>query len=350
VDAPAEQRTLKRLLALLEAPGRAAELAPRDGDGDGGAALAIARHHRLTPLLGATCGEALGGAFGEACRRDRTVTAARNILLAQAAEECLQALARRGIEAALLKGLAYEPFLYGRSGCRPTGDIDLLVRDGARRAACETLAEIGFEPKAAAPGFDEPDYHEIAWTRGPVSVDLHLGLAPPHRCAIDYRAVWSGVREVPYGGARAFLLAGPHAAAFHALHMAIDHYDVPAVYLVDLARLQPTPAETGAAEATARSWRCHRAFATAAALAAAFLPKWASEQAALPVPDRARGVIAGFGGTRPLPRPEQLRRKVAHIDGPALAASYLAVQARRNLRELLERHVRHRTPRERLGL
>jgi hypothetical protein len=347
VDAPAEQGTLRALLALLEAPARAAELAPGD---DGGAALAIARHHRLSPLLGASCGEALGGAFGEACRRDRTVTAARNILLAQAAEECLQALARRGIEGAILKGLAYEPFLYGRTGCRPTGDIDLLVRDGARRAACETLAEIGFEPKAAAPGFDEPDYHEIAWTRGPVSVDLHLGLAPPHRCAIDYRAVWSGVREVPYGGARAFLLAEPHAAAFHALHMAIDHYDVPAIYLVDLARLLPTLAEAAAAEATARSWRCHRAFATAVALAAAFLPNWASAQSAPAVPDRARGVIAGFGATRPLPRPEQLRRKVAHIDSPGLAAAYLAVQARRNVRELVERHVRHRTPRERLGL
>src|SRR5262249_54200385 len=145
-------------------------------------------------------------------RQDRTVTATRNLLYAQAAEECLEALARRGLDGVLLKGLAYETFLYDRPGCRPTGDIDILVRGEQRRAACETLAALGFEPKAAAPGFDEPDYHEIAWTRGQIDIDLHLALAPLARCSIDYREVWAGVREVRFGRARALVLAPDQAA------------------------------------------------------------------------------------------------------------------------------------------
>jgi hypothetical protein len=57
-----------------------------------------------------------------------------------------------------------------------------------------------------------------------------------------------------------------------------------------------------------------------------------------------------FGPTARVPRREQLRRKVTHIDSAPMALHYVAVQARRNLREAIERHVLRRTPRERLGL
>src|SRR5262249_19755753 len=153
------------------------------------------------------------------------------------------------------KGLAYERFLYERPGCRPSSDVDLLVRGEHRRAACQTLAALGFEPYAASPGFDEPDYHEIAWTRGPVSIDLHLALAPLARCSIDYAARWAGMREVRLGGARALQLAPAHAAVFHTVHMAIDHFDVPALYLCDLARLVPGAPEAAAAGELAARWR-----------------------------------------------------------------------------------------------
>jgi hypothetical protein len=52
----------------------------------------------------------------------------------------------------------------------------------------------------------------------------------------------------------------------------------------------------------------------------------------------------------PLPRAEQLLRKLGHFDALADALRYLSVQSRRNLREQLERRVRKRSPRERLAL
>ena len=119
------------------------------------------------------------------CSRRRATWRSRAV-----AEECVGALAAAGVEAALLKGLAYERTLYPQPGARPTSDVDLLVRARDRRAAFDVLDRLGFEPRAAAPGFDEPDYHEVAWNRGGVEVDLHLALAPYARCAIDYEDVW----------------------------------------------------------------------------------------------------------------------------------------------------------------
>jgi hypothetical protein len=340
----ADRTLLAALFAALEDPPRAADL------GDSARVLTVARRHRLTPLLSMTCRATLPGPLGDACRRDHVLTAARNLGLGAVAEECVAALAAAGVEVAVLKGLAYERALYPQAGARPTSDVDLLVRARDRRAAFAVLDRLGFEPRAAAPGFDEPDYHEVAWNRAGVEIDLHLGLAPAARCAIDYDVVWRDMRPLELGAAHALALAPAHAAVFHALHMAIDHFDVPGLYLADLARLVATATDLGAAREAAARWRCARPLATGLALAAAFQPRWA---AALPLgdaPARAVRVAAAFGGAARLPRPRQLWRKYEHFDSPWDALRYTRTQGLRNARELVERHWRRRSARERLGL
>jgi hypothetical protein len=321
VEAEDERRMLRALLGAIEDRARAGAL-PDDAQ-----ALRVARRHRLTPLLSIRCRGHLPPGLEAACRRDHLVNTAQHLALAATAEECVAALAAAGVQATLIKGLAYERGLYGEPGARPTSDVDLLVRGEDRRAAFSVLDGLGFQPRAAAPGFDEPDYHEVAWRREKVEVDLHLALAPLARCAIDYGEVWRDVQPTTLGATGAFLLSPPHAAVFHALHMAIDHFDVPALYLLDLTRLLPARAEVELALATARRWRCLRPLTTSLALAAAFVPR--------------------FGAGPPLPRPEQLLRKLAHFDGPAFALRYTVVQARRNLRE---RTAAKRSPRARLNL
>ena len=162
-DEAAERRLLAVLLAALESPSRPApltELAAAAGD----PVLAVARRHRLTPLVSVLSsafsslpGGGLPAGFAEACRRDRVITAARNLMLAQAAEECLRAFAAAGVPVIVLKGIAYERSLYPNDGARPTADVDLLVPAEARRAAFAVLDRLGFEPRAAAPGFDDDD-------------------------------------------------------------------------------------------------------------------------------------------------------------------------------------------------
>ena len=342
MDTRTDREILAALFAALEDPARAPEL------GDDPRVLVVARRHRLTPLLSMTCRATLPPALGDTCRRDHVLTAARNLALGAVAEECVAALAAAGVAATLLKGLAYERTLYPQTGARPTSDIDLLVRARDRRAAFDVLDRLGFEPRGAAPGFDEPDYHEVAWNRGGVEVDLHLALAPYARCAIDYEAVWRDVRPLDLGAARA--LAPPHAAVFHVLHMAIDHFDVPALYLADLARLLATADDVAEARAAARAWRCARPLATSLAIAAAFQPSWAAALPLGPAPGWAARVAAEFGGLARLPRPRQLWRKYEHFDTPWDALRYTQTQGRRNARELIERHLRRRSVRARLGL
>jgi len=343
-DAVAERRACVALLAALDDPERAASLE------DDPRALRVARKHRLTPLLAIRCGGRLPPVLAETCRRDHVITVARNLAFASVAEECVGALAAAGVEAALLKGLAYDHALYERPGSRPTSDVDLIVRDRDRRAAFDVLDQLGFEPRAAAPGFDDASYHEVAWRRAGVEIDLHMALAPLARCGIDYEQIWREMRSITLGATRPRVLAPTHAAIFHALHMAIDHFDVPGLYLVDLAVLLPTSQDAAGAQELARSWRCRRPLESALALAAAFQPRWAEGQQRVATVWPAPRIIDAFGALSSTTRPEQLLRKIAHFDSPADVLRYTTVQTWRNLRELVERKIRHRTPRARLEL
>src|SRR5258706_10016942 len=97
-------------------------------------------------------------------------------------------------------------------GARPTGDLDVLIPDQPRRAAFEALRAAGWSPVAAAPGFDEADYHEVEWKRGGVFLDLHFALAPLPRCGIDYRAVWRDKVALSVEDRAAFRLSDAHDA------------------------------------------------------------------------------------------------------------------------------------------
>jgi hypothetical protein len=249
-DPAGDRALLAQLLSAIERSGAAAAIAAEPN-----ALLALARRHRLTPLLAAQASSALPPQVAESCRKDRVLTAARNLALAEVAEQCAAALVAAGVPVIVLKGLAYDATLYPSPGLRPTSDIDMLVPLAQRRAAFATLDALGFEPRAAAPGFDEPDYHEVAWSRAGAEVDLHMGLAPFVRCAIDYDEIWAQAPALALRRTTVRMLAPVHAAVFHALHMAIDHFGVPALYLLDLARLLPTAGAIAEADALARRWR-----------------------------------------------------------------------------------------------
>jgi len=336
------------LRLLLAAVDRRPQALP-DG-ADATEVLALARRHRLSALLALVDLPGAPASLSDTFRRDRLLTTARNLIFGQVAEECARAFAAADVPAVLLKGLAYNATIYPEAGVRPTRDVDLLVPDAARRRAFAVLDRLGFEPRAAAPGFDDADYHEVAWTRKGAEVDLHLALAPLARCRIDYGTVWANVRDAAIGGARVGVLDPQHAAIFHALHMAIDHFDVPALYLVDFRRLLQAAGARAPIEALARAWGCWRPFATAVALLTAFLPGAEEPGGGAPVDAFSRRVVRDYGTSERVPRPEQLVRKLSHFDTGSAALRYLVVQGRRNVREVIERRVRRRSARERLAL
>ena len=132
--------------------------------------------------------------------------------------------------------------------------------------------------------------------------------------------------------------------------MAIDHFDVPAIYLVDFAELLSNDADWRAADGAARRWHCHRPLLTARALAEAFLPRWSARFTRVEPPVVARRIVRRYGSLTRVARPEQLFRKLSHFDAAADAFPYVALQARRNIKEQVERLVRKRSARERLLL
>lgn len=353
----AEQRLL---IALLATADRGVAFSSPPGIDDA-RIVALARHHRLSPLLAIGSRPAgFSPEIAEAFRRDRLSTLGRSTLLRHALAEILAALDARSVDVAVLKGIAYEDLIYPDPGTRPSSDIDLLVPGSERRAALGTLARLGYRPSASAPGFDQPDYHEISFRRDAVNVDLHFALAPLVRGAIDYVALWNDMRTWNFAGRVTKTPSFEHAAINQALHMAIHHFDVPALYLLDFRRLaamagqgEAPAAASARLRVAARSWGCLRPLETTLALAAAFLGNEATDAAG-----RSPGlswlverVIAGYGGLEPVSRPEQLARKVLSFDHPRTAAHYLWVQGRRILRERwLTRFGQARSATQRLGL
>jgi hypothetical protein len=329
-----EQEVLRALLAPLFDSGDQVAL-PREASDE--LLLAVARHHRLSPALSTLERCPASPAVAEVFRRDRLVTLGRGALLRRALVESVNALGAAGVKSVVLKGMAYEALVYPVPGTRPATDIDLLVRREMRPTAFRVFRSLGFGPATGAPGFDEPDYHEVSLRKDDINIDLHFGLAPFVRGAIDYEALWAATIPLPIDGASAHMLCRPHAALHQALHMAIHHFDVPGLYLLDLARLCAAPQVAQQAARDAQQWRCFRAWETATALTASFVrgsPAWLIRDGSPPHPRIVR-VIGSYGGLAPLPRPEQLRRKVEHFDTPTDAARYLGVQARRVMRERL---------------
>jgi hypothetical protein len=295
-------RDLLRLLLAAVSTGAGGRLATADPR----PALVVARHHRLSPIL-ATSITFDDELLADACRKDWVATAARNLVLVRCAERCIEALERANVSVIVLKGLAYDP-LYP-PGSRPSADVDLLVPRAARRVAFEVMDGLGFKRRACAPGVDDEDYHKVAWRQYGIEVDLHLALAPFVQYGIDYREVWEARVETTVGSTAAARLDPAHAAVFHALHMATNHFDVPGLYLNDFVRLAPNHGDLLRAESIARRWRCWRPFAMATALVGAFVPGWTAQPAPTLIPRFTRGIVSGYGRTTTLPRAEQLARR-----------------------------------------
>lgn len=329
-----EQEVLKALFACLSDDGHSLIL---PAGTDERLVVALARHHRLSPALSMTDEAAISPGLLETFRRDRLVTLGRGTLLRAALVECAHALAAVGVTTVVLKGMAHEAMAYPVAGTRPASDIDILVRREARSSAFAVFRALGFHPTAGAPGFDEVNYHEVSLRRGDTNIDLHFGLAPFVRGAIDYEALWAETVALPIDGAPTYSLSRPHAALNQALHMAIHHFDVPGLYLWDLARLVTEPRMAEQVSETARAWRCLRPWQTATALTSAFIPaatpNLLSRRSTWPA--RTRRVVEGFGGVAPLPRAQQLQRKIEHLDTSVDVLKYLAIQGQRVLRERL---------------
>lgn len=154
------------------------------------------------------------------------------------------ALAQAGIDPLLLKGQALADLLYGDPLLRPSGDIDLLIRQEEMSAAQQALAAVGYVPQSGA-WLDyqlRHSYHISLWREvmpgRRVLLELHWDLGPRNLFGYDLAAWRRQAQTFTLAGVPAALRRfAPDDQLLHlALHMRKHRY-VGLRWLVDMAEL-----------------------------------------------------------------------------------------------------------------
>ncbi|MCR4375967.1 MAG: nucleotidyltransferase family protein [Acidobacteria bacterium] len=228
------------------------------------------------------------------------------------------ALGAAGLRPLVFKGGAWAHTTYPEPWCRPSMDLDLLVRRDERAPACVALQAAGFTPSGRIPG----DYvnHQEAFTRSlapgiTFTVDLHWQISnrPMVAAALPETALLARAFPAPYAGAHAWQADAIDSLLIACLHPVAHHPDhVRLMWWLDVARLAETlPADrleavrARAAHAgvsglvahalgEARRW-CYGTDPAAPALSAAFRQALASagtSDASLALLNPARGLLA----------------------------------------------------------
>ena len=199
--------------------------------------------------------EGLGGLFGYRCRaddqwaavlpgavRNRLIqtyyaTAVSNTRIFEGMASVFERLHTAGVEVMVLKGAHLAEAVYPSVGCRPLGDVDLLLRPADFSQAAHVLSGMGYEP-LSSPEAEPPLAVGItlnaSWWRHPdpgrVSLHLHWHL---RNTSLPYGLVTSVDDERLWADAQLFNLAGhpvrglaPHHLLLHlADHAVVHRYD-----------------------------------------------------------------------------------------------------------------------------
>lgn len=335
----------------------------------------VAAWHGILPLLarklrerGAEPGvppatrRAIDGAY--------TVAALRAAALRLQLAEALGALARQGVDAALLKGALVGEHLYGDPAVRPMSDVDVLVAPEAMDGARAALGALGYVPVEGELADYAVHRHDRPLVRrGHVPIELHRAIepcAPPF--ALPLASVWARMERVEIAGTATRALAPDDLLIHLATHMSRSHplgtrlvsvCDVAAWTrrfgaaadwgaVADRARAAGAGRFVYAALATARetlaapvppdalaAFRPSAADADAVATAALLLrtPLSLPGDATVLVPDRSRTAGVMRVAQAALPMPAKLRR--LYGPGDSALGLYLRHIRRGHLRRLL---------------
>ena len=172
---------------------------------------------RLLPLVGARLQQA--GATHPLLPRIagiRRRVAYRGQLVLHRGLALQAALAERGIDAVLLRGLAASLFAGPGAPMQPLADVELLLPRGADPAGVEAAAAA----RSLRRTFGMPGYHVFRDADG-FSCRLY-GVLRPHEGAKEEAAVWGRALRVAREG-RTVLALSPEHHVFQAIWLGLDH-------------------------------------------------------------------------------------------------------------------------------
>ena len=267
--------------------------------------------------------EGLGGLFGFWCRgddqwaavlpgavRDRLTqlyyaTAAPNLRIFRGVASTISRLRQAGVEVVVLKGAHLAEAVYPSVGCRPMGDVDLLVRPGDFPEAARVLSELGYD------AFTSPEVDtslsvgttlNASWWNhpDPDSISLHLhwhlrNTSLPYGLvtAVDDERLWADAKGFDLADYATRGLAHHHLLLHLADHAVVHRYDR-LILLADMAAVIERYGES-------LDWALlldeARSFGLLSSLAMSL--QLASRYAAAPVPPGVLETLAGVPLTFP---------------------------------------------------
>ncbi len=150
--------------------------------------------------------------------------------------EAVEALARAGIRVILLKDIDYAGNPYPEPALRHMSDVELLVSATEYQPAIDALRRTGYWHAGTHEQLSAPN-HAYTLKKKDAAIDLHRHITHAGRTSIDLAEVWRRARPAAHvaGAWRAW---APHEYLIHVAHMARHELQVPAINLVDAARLR----------------------------------------------------------------------------------------------------------------
>ena len=171
----------------------------------------LAQRHAVLPLLhrqlNANAGELLPLDFRKKLGAKFRENATRNILLAGELMRIVKLFETNGISTLAYKGPALAVSAYGDISLRRFIDLDIIVRKGEVRRACELLCTLGFRLTGDMSQSHEKillrTQHNMAFTRdgGKLIVEIHWEVAPQHFADVPIgERVWERAVTVVLNG------------------------------------------------------------------------------------------------------------------------------------------------------
>ena len=171
--------------------------------------------------------DAVPPALLERLRAPYLDTARRNALAFHETRRMVRALADRGIEVVLLKGIALARFTYAEPGLRNMADVDVMVRRDRLAEAEQVYLAHGYGP-TPRPDVDETCRcsKHLAWlvkAEAPV-VELHWSLdSPTSPFHLDLDGLWARTRAAVLDGVQVRVLAPEDLVLHLAIHASYHH-------------------------------------------------------------------------------------------------------------------------------
>lgn len=198
--------------------------------------LTLLRHHRVLGLIGPAliARRDLPAGLTEALQEARRRAALQTLILQAETLRVTSALEVAGIEAVVLKGLAFSQQFHGDPLARMSRDIDLLVRPAASAASQEVLRALGYDRSSSEQGTDK-NAIEFSSPTARLPVELHVDLRDLY-VRFPAEAVWRErlLVEVPSGHGMLTALRPEFAVSYAAYH-ASKHFWHRLFWLSDIA-------------------------------------------------------------------------------------------------------------------